>query len=248
MRSNREIKKAARQHVIGDGNTFQIALSLSLGLIFWRFIYGLINASSGKYTDLMHSATAVLNNDAGASGPFLEKVQAYAPGLMGIMLVNGVISGILALGASWAFVMWRLSKGNPTRPVRLSLRFFKPDTIKDSVILSAVRYIIITVGTMFFIVPGIVFALSFAMAPFLYAADVQTKRAPRGVTAYLRASSEMMRGYRMQLLWLNLSFIGWYILTSLTRGLLGVYVIPYYQATIGEFYLARQIDIEKNIK
>lgn len=35
---------------------------------------------------------------------------------------------------------------------------------------------------------------------------------------------------------LHLSFIGWFLLSALTLGLLLFYVMPYYQATMAEYY------------
>nr|WP_275585755.1 DUF975 family protein [Weissella uvarum] len=111
----------------------------------------------------------------------------------------------------------------------------------------AVRYLIMLVGFFFFIIPGIYFALSFALAPFLYASDVQNQREIKSVTAYLRASANLMRGYRMQLLWLNISFIGWWFLVSVTEGLASLYVVPYYQSTMAEFFIARSDEFEKSL-
>ena len=45
-----------------------------------------------------------------------------------------------------------------------------------------------------------------------------------------------MRGHKWEYFVLNLSFIGWFLLSSLTFGLLLFYVMPYYQATMAEYY------------
>ena len=47
----------------------------------------------------------------------------------------------------------------------------------------------------------------------------------------------MMRGYRMKLFWLQVSFIFWWILWS-SRTVLQQFCCPYYQATLAQFYLA----------
>lgn len=52
----------------------------------------------------------------------------------------------------------------------------------------------------------------------------------------IAASQEMMRGHKGEYFVLCLSFIGWFLLSALTFGLLLFYVYPYYQATMAEYY------------
>ena len=50
-------------------------------------------------------------------------------------------------------------------------------------------------------------------------------------------SKQMMEGQKWEAFVLDLSFIGWNILSVFTCGILSVlYVEPYYQATIAEMY------------
>lgn len=49
-------------------------------------------------------------------------------------------------------------------------------------------------------------------------------------------SKELMKGYKWKLFVLNLSFIGWIILSMLTFGLGAIFLQPYIQATEAEFY------------
>ena len=46
-----------------------------------------------------------------------------------------------------------------------------------------------------------------------------------------------MKGHKMNLFILQLSFIGWIILMGITCGIAGLYVLPYYNATLSNFYL-----------
>lgn len=49
-------------------------------------------------------------------------------------------------------------------------------------------------------------------------------------------SKLMMRGYKLKLFKLNLSFIGWYILGFITFGIGLLFLMPYVDATMAEFY------------
>ena len=49
----------------------------------------------------------------------------------------------------------------------------------------------------------------------------------------------MMDGHKMEAFVLELSFFGWFLLSTLTCGLVGIfYVNPYLDATFAEFYVA----------
>lgn len=50
-------------------------------------------------------------------------------------------------------------------------------------------------------------------------------------------TKKLIYGHRTEFLKLQLSFIPWILLTTITCGLAGIYVIPYQQLTITQFYL-----------
>lgn len=52
----------------------------------------------------------------------------------------------------------------------------------------------------------------------------------------IRRSKRAMRGWKMELFILDLSFIGWDLLVSFTMGILAVWVLPYQNATEANFY------------
>ena len=58
----------------------------------------------------------------------------------------------------------------------------------------------------------------------------------KGIDA-ITASRQMMNGHKWDLFVLHLSFIGWFLLSSLTFGILQIcYVAPYLSATTAAFY------------
>ena len=56
----------------------------------------------------------------------------------------------------------------------------------------------------------------------------------------------MMKGRRLRLFLLDLSFIGWFLLTGVTFGIAGLYVIPYFKAADTEFYRELKADYIEN--
>ncbi|MGT2845895.1 DUF975 family protein [Streptococcus massiliensis] len=57
-----------------------------------------------------------------------------------------------------------------------------------------------------------------------------------GSLEVIRESKQLMKGYKWKRFKLDFSFIGWYILTGLTLGLVGIYVIPYQTLAATVFY------------
>ncbi len=84
-----------------------------------------------------------------------------------------------------------------------------------------------------FIIPGIVKSYEYSQIPYLLAEDPGL----RGGVVF-RATKRMMDGNKMDAFVLDLSFIGWCILSIFTAGILFIFfVVPYYNLTMAELYL-----------
>ena len=86
--------------------------------------------------------------------------------------------------------------------------------------------------SLLFIIPGIVKAYEYRMMPYILAEHPEMP-----VKEVFAKSREMMRGQKWRAFVLDLSFIGWGLLSALTLGLLGIfYVHPYRFCTNAELY------------
>ena len=82
-------------------------------------------------------------------------------------------------------------------------------------------------------IPGIVKAYEYRMAPYILAEHPELS-----YREVLRMSSNMMDGQKMNAYILDVSFIGWHILSAITGGIVGVFwTNPYVYATDAELYL-----------
>lgn len=94
------------------------------------------------------------------------------------------------------------------------------------------REIYIALWSLLFVIPGIVKSYSYMLVPYLLAEDADMTRAEA-----FRVSKALMNGNKWHAFVLDLSFIGWHILSSLTFGLVGIfYANPYIHATRAEMY------------
>ena len=81
------------------------------------------------------------------------------------------------------------------------------------------------------LIPGLIKSYAYAMTPY-----IMQEKPKMGINEAITRSREMMDGHKWQLFMLDLSFIGWMLLSVLTLGIALVYVWPYYQAARAEFY------------
>ena len=85
--------------------------------------------------------------------------------------------------------------------------------------------------SLLFIIPGIIKAFSYSMSQYILADNPK-------LTAMeaLSESKQIMVGRKRELFILVLSFVLWYLLCLITGGIAYIYVKPYFEATITNFY------------
>ena len=93
------------------------------------------------------------------------------------------------------------------------------------------QVIIITIGLILLIVPGIIFAIKMSQAGFILADD-----GSKGIIQCLKESWSMMSGRTGEYFILELSFLGWLILSILTFGIGMIFLVPYMNITFGNYY------------
>ena len=94
------------------------------------------------------------------------------------------------------------------------------------------RDLFLSLWYMLFLIPGLIKRYSYRMVPYILADDPAI-----GAGDAITLSRRMMNGHKWNTFVLDLSFIGWDLLSILTMGLLGVfYVNPYQFSTDAELY------------
>lgn len=82
------------------------------------------------------------------------------------------------------------------------------------------------------VIPAIIKSYSYAQTAYILADTPEEQDA-------ITKSRQMMNGYKLELFFLQFSFVGWFILSLLTFGLVWIfYAGPYYYQTMSLFYLA----------
>ena len=101
----------------------------------------------------------------------------------------------------------------------------------DALIMNVVSILMVFLGMLLFVVPGIILGYAYAMAPYILAETPDISG-----TEALRLSRQMMKGHKWELFWLELTFIGWSILAAFTFGLGNLALAPYQGISKASFY------------
>ena len=144
-----------------------------------------------------------------------------------IPIITLVITGPLTIGQCRFFI----NLANRSNP-KFSDLWYGFNNILKAIGVTLLVGVIVFIGTILLIIPGII--LSFMYSQVYY---IMTENPEMSIIDCLKESSRIMKGHKMDLFVLELSFLGWIILTGITFGIAGLYVLPYYSATLTNFYL-----------
>jgi len=93
-------------------------------------------------------------------------------------------------------------------------------------------YLFTFLWSLLFAIPGIIKSYAYRMTSFILADSPEVKAKDA-----IKISMRMTKGYKGKLFVLDLSFLGWFLLSGLTCGILSiVYVMPYYTSTLAGYY------------
>lgn len=97
--------------------------------------------------------------------------------------------------------------------------------------LSIITGFFVYLWSLLLVIPGIIKAFSYSMAPYILGDNPQMT-----AREALRESKRLMEGKKGKLFWLSLTFIGWSLVGVITLGIGYIWIIPYMQATYAAFY------------
>ena len=144
-----------------------------------------------------------------------------------IPIITLVITGPLTIGQCKFFI----NLANRSNP-KFSDLWYGFNNMLRAIGVTLLVGVIVFIGTILFIIPGIILAFMYSQVYYIMAENPEMS-----IMNCLKESSRIMKGHKMDLFILELSFIGWGILMVITLGIAGLYVLPYYNATLTNFYL-----------
>lgn len=175
-----------------------------------------------------------------------ENSDIYSGNLFNVGMIIGLLAGIatvviLIVLVAKVFVGNLLKMGgyrffilNQTAQPGIGtlLDGFRSGHYVNIVLTMFLRDLFTTLWSLLLVVPGIVKHYEYLMVPYIIAENpaMDYKEA-------FQISKQMMDGEKMEAFIMDLSFLGWYLLSAVTCGLLAIfYVNPYVQASFAEMY------------
>ena len=175
-----------------------------------------------------------------------ENSDIYSGNLFNVGMITGLLAGIatvviLIVLVAEVFVGNLLKMGgyrffilNQTAQPGIGtlLDGFRSGHYVNIVLTMFLRDLFTTLWSLLLVVPGIVKHYEYLMVPYIIAENpaMDYKEA-------FQISKQMMDGEKMEAFIMDLSFLGWYLLSAVTCGLLAIfYVNPYVQASFAEMY------------
>ena len=102
-------------------------------------------------------------------------------------------------------------------------------------LMGLLQSLFIALGSVLFVIPGIIVSMALSMVWY-----IKIDHPSYTWKEAFAASRDMTNGRKMELFILSLSFIGWMILGSLCFGIGILFVMPYMNATMVQWYLANK--------
>lgn len=175
-----------------------------------------------------------------------ENSDIYSGNLFNVGMITGLLAGIatvviLIVLVAKVFVGNLLKMGgyrffilNQTAQPGIGtlLDGFRSGHYVNIVLTMFLRDLFTALWSLLLVVPGIVKHYEYLMVPYIIAENpaMDCKEA-------FQISKQMMDGEKMEAFIMDLSFLGWYLLSAVTCGLLAIfYVNPYVQASFAEMY------------
>lgn len=219
-----EIKKDAKSIV--KAGLFNIMLTTLAYILIQQFMNTLVSGLSG-YTAFMEQ-----NYNLIVSGKALPSFRWPRVETMSIVLSAAVFFMTFVLEAGYVRYVLLLSRGE-----RVSIR-----TIFESfahfgkiVAIQFLTSLLIGIGFVFFIIPGVMLAYRYRLALFILYDNPGL-----GPVQCMRHSAQLMSGNKMRRFMLDLSFIGWIIISSIISSLimplLELWLSPYMGVAGAVFY------------
>ena len=149
-----------------------------------------------------------------------------------ILHLIGLVLFILALPLTWGFQTLFLGavRGGDATAKDL-FEGYNKEQFSRVLTTTLLYYVYVFLWSLLLLIPGCIKAYSYAMTPYILKDNPEMKN-----NAAIEESMRMMDGHKLELFMLDLSFIGWAILSILTCCIGFLWLVPYMNMARVNFY------------
>ena len=220
------------------------------GRYWWALLAGLIASILGGFgsggsfrfdfniktnsSDFYHFTQRLFNGqlDLSQLNDIMRPFSGIAAALGGLFVAYGIAMFIIGSAVELGYDKFNLTMYESPAAPKIETIFSRFAYFGNALLLRLLMFVKILLWTLLFVVPGIVAAFRYSMAPYIMAENPDLS-----ATEAIERSKQLMAGNKWRLFCLQLSFIGWWLLAALTGGIGGVFLRPYVKATATAFYL-----------
>ena len=161
----------------------------------------------------------------------IQAISGYKDG-SAILHLIGLVLSILALPLYWGYQTLFLGaiRGGEATAKDL-FEGYNKELFPRVLTTTLLYYVYIILWSLLLLIPGCIKAYSYAMTPYILKDNPEMKN-----NAAIEESMRMMDGHKLELFILDLSFIGWAILSLLTCGIGFLWLAPYMSMAHVNFY------------
>ena len=161
--------------------------------------------------------------------------------LFAIILV-GIAMSIIGSAVKLGYCRYNMDLFTDVEQPSMNLLFSRTKIIWKALLKDILEGLLVTVGLIFLIVPGIIIGLMYSQSDYILAENPDLT-----AVEAMKKSRLMMKGNKWALFCLGLSFIGWDILSGIVPA--GALLLaPYTEAANAAFYLDRTGRLKDNMK
>lgn len=151
-----------------------------------------------------------------------------------LLLIVGIFEALISWGLAFSFLEL-VDTGRPRPAGRTLFGAMTSQTFGHSLLTCFLTGLFISLWSLLLFIPGIVKGYAYSQTPYImkdmFAAGHQMTAAEA-----ITASRQVMAGHKAELFVLDLSFLGWFLLGTLTCGIGMLWIGPYYRATRANYY------------
>ncbi len=208
---------------------------LAVGTGFVASLLGARTMFGGKFNYIIGSEDKDVHIENALDVFLSGKMVMLLLAILGIIAIALFIYSIviLLIGSpiTLGYIRFNLNMVNGNSPQFDDL-FSEFHRFKEAFLLQLLRVLIVTVGTILFVIPGIIASFALALAPYILYENPGMPVKDALITSY-----EMMQGNKWRLFCLSFSFVPLALLCGLfTLGIGFLWLIPYMEASYAVFY------------
>ena len=149
-----------------------------------------------------------------------------------ILHLIGLVLFILALPLTWGFqtlFLGAVRGGEAT--AKDMFEGYNKELFSRVLTTTLLYYVYVFLWSLLLLIPGCIKSYSYAMTPYILKDNPEMKN-----NAAIEESMRIMNGHKLELFLLDLSFIGWALLSFLTCGIGFLWLVPYMNMARVNFY------------